>query len=146
MARRPPDTQTPDLFEVPQPAAPNPASMDYRTQVSALTSELLRLAGHDRYEISAQVSRLSGKEVSKFMLDAYCSEAREEFNLPFWMVPALESVASSHLLTNWLVGVRGGRLLVGRDALHAELGRLEKEIDDRTQIRSELLKRMGERS
>lgn len=89
-------------------------------------------------------SRLTGSEVSKYMLDAYASAARDTFNLPFWLVPVLETVCGTHDLTNWLVGVRGGKLLVGREALTADLGRLERARDEAGRLIKELKKRMGE--
>lgn len=138
------DDQTLDMFEVPQPQAPLPASMDYRATLSALISELLKAADGDRVEIAARMTRTAGTDVSKYMLDAYASEGRGAFNLPLWLVPALESACGSHDLTNWLVGVRGGRLLIGKDALTAELGRLERLRDQAGQRIRDLKKRMGE--
>lgn len=76
MARRSKDTQTLDLFEVPRPAAPLPASMDHRATVAHLTAQLLKEADGDRYAVAGVMSRLTGKEISKAMLDAYTSEAR----------------------------------------------------------------------
>ncbi len=140
------DPFTIDLFEVPQPAAPLPAGMDYRAQLAALVSQMLKDTDADRYEIAAQCSRLTGKEVTKYMLDAYTSEAREEFNLPFWLVPALETACSTHVLTNWLANVRGGRLLIGRETLTAELGRLEKQKLEVERLLKELRKRLGQTS
>jgi hypothetical protein len=143
MAKRDPFTR--DLFEVPQPAAPIPAGMDYRAQVAALVARVFKEAdAHDRYEIAARMSRLAGREVSKYMLDAYTSEAREEFNLPFWLVPALETACGTHDLTNWLVATRGGRLFVGREALAADLGRLEKQKIEIERLIKKLKKQMGE--
>jgi len=144
MARR--DHVTADLFEVPQPQAPLPASADYRAQVSHLVSEILKHADGDRIEIAARMSRLTGADISKYMLDAYASEARDTFNAPFWLIPALEVACGTHGLTNWLVGVRGGRLLIGREALTAELGRLERMRDEAGQRIRDLKRRMGEES
>lgn len=141
---RPRDPHTQDLFEVPAPAASLPGGMDYRTVVSGLVSQMLKGAEGDRFKIAAEASRLAGKEVSKYMLDAYSSEARDEFNLPLYLVPALESACESHTLTNWLADTRGGRLLIGRDALNAELGKLERAKEDATKKIRELKKLMGE--
>lgn len=138
------DARTLDLFEVPQPAAPLPGAMDYRAVVAGLVAEMLRNAGADRHEIAARCSRLSGKDVSKYMLDAYTSVEREEFNLPFWLLPALEEACGSHAITNWLVGIRGGRLLVGREVLTADLGRLEKQKTEVEQLIKKLKKQLGE--
>ena len=124
------DTSTGDLFAVPQPAAPVPGALDYRATVAHLLADMLRTSGQDRYGIAAAASRLAGKDVSKYMLDAYTSESREEFNLPAWLVPSLEAACESHAISAWLAGVRGGRLLIGREALNAELGRLERQRDE----------------
>lgn len=139
-----PDGQTLDLFEIPQAAAPIPASMDYRAELSHLVGEMLRAAEGDRFETSARASRLTGKEVSKYMLDAYSSESREEYNLPFYLVPSLETACSSYLLTNWLVGLRGGRVLMGREVLNAELGKFEQQRAQITEQIHKLKQLMGE--
>ncbi len=144
MTRRAHDTMTPDLFEVPQPAAPVPASMDYRREVAHLVGGLLKGADGDRYEVAARMSRLSGAEVSKYMLDAWSSEAREAFNLPLYQVPVIETACSTHLLSQWLVAKRGARMLIGREALNAELGKLERLRDEAARKIRELKRVMGE--
>lgn len=144
MSRRIQDTQTFDLFEVPQPAAQLPASMDYGSFVAHMTSSVLRDADCDRHEVAARMSRLTGKEVSKYMIDAWSSESRDTYNIPFYLVPVLETACSSHQFTNWLAGIRGGRLLIGREALNAELGRLEHAKAQATQKIRDLKKMMGE--
>lgn len=106
--------------------------MDYRRAVSGLMAEMLAGAaasGLDRYEVASRASRLTGKDVSKAMLDGYTAESREEFNVPLWLSPVLETVCSSTLLTSWAAGVRGGQLLVGADTIDAEIGRIERERD-----------------
>jgi len=139
------DRHTRDLFEVPQPAQAIPASMDYRAQVSLITAEMMKNADCDRHDLAARCSRLTGTDVSKHMLDAYASEARDTFNLPFWFAPVLETACVSHDLSNWLAGIRGGRLLVGRDALMAELGKLERARDEAGRMIRDLKKQMGGR-
>lgn len=138
------DTFTLDLFDVPEPAPELPGTMDYRPQVAHMVSEILRGAAIDRYEVAARVSRLTGKDLSKNMLDAYASDAREDHNLPFYLAPALEAVCESHVLTAWLADIRGGRLLIGREALTAELGRLERQRDEAARRIKQLKSLMGE--
>lgn len=128
MARR--DSSTLDLFEVPRPAAPLPGSMDYRAAVAHLLGEMLRESGKDRFTVAVEMSRLAGKDVSKYMLDGYTAESRDEFNIPAYLMPVAETVCQSHLYSNWLAVVRGGRMLIGRDALAAELGRIERQRDE----------------
>lgn len=127
MTRR--DATTRDLFAVPQPAAPAPASMDYRKTIAQLLAQMFVESGLDRYEIAARASRLAGKEISKYMLDAYTAESRDEYNAPAWVIPVLEAVCDSHQLSNWQAIVRGGRLFIGVDALAAEIGRIERQRD-----------------
>lgn len=117
------------MFPVPVPASEQPGHMDYRHAVASIVGDVLRGADGDRFDFAARMSRLTGKDVSKNMLDAYASDAREDHNLPFYLVPALEVACDSHALTAWLTDVRGGRLLIGREALTAELGRLERDRD-----------------
>lgn len=144
MSRRSHDTLTRDMFEVPRPAALLPASMDYGATVAHMVGQILKDSDGDRLDIASRMSRYSGKDVSKFMLDAWSSEARDTHNIPFYQVPVLEAACSTHLLTNWLADMRGGRLLIGRDALNAELGKLENIKDEAARKIRELKKLMGE--
>ena len=132
------DALTGDLFDhIPQPWPADAGTMDFRPRVATLLSQMLaeeqaKDDTHDRYWIAAQVSRLVGKEVSKSMLDGYTAESRETFNLPFWIVAAIEHVCSgSTLLTDWHAGVRGGRFLPGVEAIDAEIGRMQSELEQR---------------
>lgn len=126
MSRRAADDRTLDLFEVPVPEMA-PAGMDYRAVVSGLVGRVLGAADGDRHEVAARASSLTGISVSKYMLDAYASEARDTFNIPCHLVPALEVACESLEISNWLAHTRGGRLLVGRDALAGELAKLERQ-------------------
>lgn len=124
------DDRTLDIFEVPQPVLAVPGHGNYAVQVSELVGEILKGSELDRYEIAARMSRLSGDDVSKNMLDAWASPARADHNLPLYRAALLEEVCASHVLTNWQVNLRGGRVAYGREALDAELGRLERLRDD----------------
>lgn len=136
------DRFTGDLFAaIPRPMPEVEGGMDFRARLSHLVSEMLanaHRAGIDRWAVAANASRLAGKEVSKQMLDGYTSEAREAFNLPLWLVPALEVSCGSTELTSWLAEVRGGRLVLGAAALDAEIGRMEAELDDQKSRLNEL--------
>jgi hypothetical protein len=131
MTRR--DRVTVDLFEVPRPAAPIAASMDYRLVIAKMVHEMLdkaARAGKDRYAVAAEMSRLADKEISKYMLDAYSAPSRDEYNIPAWLMPLLEAACVSHLYSSWLAEIRGGCLMIGRDALAAELGRISSEKNE----------------
>ena len=152
MARRRNDAGTGDLFAaIPQPVQAAPGGLDFRPEISCLLSQMLAETQadnpeHDRYWVAANVSRLVGKEVSKQMLDGYTAESREAFNLPFWLVVAIEHVCRSTLLTDWHAAKRGGRFLMGPAALDAEIGRMQSEMEgmrDRLRAAQDLRRRMS---
>lgn len=145
------DSLTADLFHhIPRPAPEVPGSMDYRTQIAFMVGEMIAAAHArdplmDRYAIAAACSRLAGKEISKAMLDGYTSESRDAFNAPAWLIPIIETVCKSTLYTEWLASVRGGRLVLGPDALDAEIGRLEGEkeaVNDRIKELKDMRRRV----
>lgn len=121
---------TGDLFDIPKQPRLLPGSMDFRTTVCELLTDMLadaHKAGMDRHEVAAQASRLTGKDVTKNMIDGYTSPAREEFNCPLWLGPVLEVVCKGTPLATWHASVHGGRLMVGAETIDAEIGRLMSE-------------------
>lgn len=144
MPKRKRDDRTADLFEMPEQPDSYAASMDYRREVAHLVSQMLREADGDRYEIAARMSRMTGTEVSKYMLDAWSSESREAYNMPFWVAPVLEAACDCTLFTNWIATRRDGRVLFGREVLNAKRGKLER-MKDRLELRiNEIRRTMGE--
>ena len=117
------DSVIDDMFLIPQPERPEPGSSDYAFEVSIKVSKMLKSCTLDRYEIAAQMSRLTGKDISKNMIDAWASPARTDHNIPHYLVAVLEEVITCHELTDWLVHKRGGRVAYGRDTLTAKLGK-----------------------
>ena len=142
--RRVKDTQTLDIFEVPAPVVPLPGSGNYASQVSELVAIVLKDCPVDRYEVAAQMSRLSGDDVSKHMLDAWSSPARSDHNIPFYRIPLLEEVCKSHVFTDWIVHLRGGRVAYGREALAAEYGKRQQMLEKLKHDMKELKKLMGD--
>ncbi len=142
--RRVHDSATFDLFQVPVPIVPTPGTGNYAAQVSELVGAVLKDSPSDRYEIAAQMSRLSGDDVSKNMLDAWSSPARPDHNIPLYRVPLLEEVCHSHAFTDWLVHLRGGRVAYGREALDAQYGKLQRMRDKIQHDMRDLKRMMGE--
>mgnify|MGYP000359685037 CR=1 FL=1 len=97
--------------------------MNYRSEIAHLVSEALKQ--HDRYTVAAEMSRLTGFEVSKNMLDAWSAESREGHNLPLYLAPVLEVATTSTVFVEWCAGVRGGQVLFGQETRQTGLGRLE---------------------
>lgn len=135
------DMFTNDMFDVPQAAATVPASMHYGAEVAALVGQMFTESGLDRHQIAQKMSVLTGRDVSKNMLDAWTSVSRDAYNIPFYLVPVAEAACQSHTMSGWLADRRGARLAVGMDAVRAEYGKL-KAVSDDVQKRMRLLQRM----
>lgn len=139
------DTYTIDLFDIPEPAETTEGSLDHRISVCNLLSELLKECPLDRHQIACEMSRLEGRTVSKYMLDAWSSGSREDHNIPFYQVLVLEEVCSSHKLTDWHVSMRGGKVSYGKDVLEGELGKLEIMKEEVARQIKEIKKVLGEK-
>lgn len=100
---------------------------DLKATVAQLVAKSLAEFPGDRYAAAAEMSRLSGICVTKSMLDGYTAECRETFNLPAWMVIALELATGTRYLSAYLIDSVGGKAVYGREIQDAELGRLERQ-------------------
>ncbi|SOD42292.1 hypothetical protein SAMN06298226_2630 [Nitrosovibrio sp. Nv4] len=137
------DIITQDMFTVPQPAPRSAGSLACRVEIAHTMSEALD--GHDRYEVSATMSRLLGRDISKHMLDAYTAESREDHIPPLDTAIAFDMATSDISLLNLYASKLGARVSVGKDALNAELGKLENMRDEVVKQIKRLKKVMGER-
>ncbi len=138
------DSLTLDLFDIPAEPAPVEGSLDSRQTVCQLVAEVLKNSPMDRHAIACEMSRLEGRTVSKYMLDAWASESREDFNIPFYQVLVLETVCESRRLTDWHVGMRGGKVSYGKAVLEGELGKLELLKQDVAKQIREIKQVLGE--
>jgi hypothetical protein len=139
------DLQTLDLFEVPTPRKPLPGALEVGLPVRHLLSEMLKASPLSRFEVAARMSELLGHEVSKHQLDAWTAESREGWRFPLEYLPALEVALETHAMTGWLADLRGCTVLVGRDALDAKIGKLERMRDEAAKQIRQLKQAMGEK-
>lgn len=141
------DPLTGDLFSaIPKAVPAVPGAMDFRKSVAELVAGLLANAKRDRYDVAAKISRLCDHETSKALLDSYTAPSREECNLPLWKVPAVEIACNSRGITEWLVGVHGGRVLWGQQVLQADLGEIEsriQQLQEQRRLVKDVLRRHG---
>lgn len=136
------DDKTGDLFIIPQPVAPIAGALCCRVEVAHVMAEALR--EHDRYEVAAQMSKLLGTDITKNMLDAYCSESREEHHPSFERAIAFDMATGTHALANLMARKLGAKLAVGKDALNSELGKLERQRDEAANKIKALKRQLGE--
>lgn len=143
MANR--DQYTGDLFEVPVPREPVDGALDLSKQLRAMISLALKECAKDRHEVAAVMSRLTGQNISKHQLDSWTAESREGWRFPLEYLAALEVACETHAITAWIVSVRGGKLLIGKEALEAELGKLTRQQQEISNRAKALKKTLGGR-
>ena len=137
------DKLTLDLFTVPLAAAPLPGNLDIDMELRSALSDALKHADLDRYQTAAEMSRLTGRDISKYMLDAYTAESRSDHNFPFRYAAAFEVATGSFCLTNLLANARGCKVLVGKEALLAELGRIDQMEEELKQQKAAIKRHLG---
>lgn len=138
------DTLTMDLFEVPVPTAPLPGALNFSLQLRHLLSEALKACPLSRTDVAARMSELTGDTITKHQLDAWTAESREGWRFPLEYLAAFEVAVGTTALSAWIASVRGGKLLMGKEALDAEIGKLERMKEDAARKIKQLKLAMGE--
>ncbi len=136
------DTLSGDLFEVPQPVEPFAGVLACRAQIAHVMSDALK--GHDRHEIAMQMSKLLGREFSKHILDAYTAESREEHIPPIDTAIAFDMATGGMNLLNFYAHKLGARLVVGKENLNWQLGKLEHAREEIAKQIKQVKQALGE--
>jgi hypothetical protein len=115
-------------FDPPAPArrAAELAGLD--RVVAATVALVLKDDPRSREEIAGAMSALLDAPVTKLMLDAYASEAREQHSISAARLLALIAATDRHDLLDTLVRRIGAALLVGEEIATAEIGHIDSEI------------------
>ncbi len=130
--RRPsvPPGQFAFTFEVPKPAKTASALAGLDREVAATVAVMLKEDARSRFALAGAVSELLDDDVSKAMLDAYASEARENHAISFARLLALTAVTERHDLLDRLTRRIGAALLVGEEIMTAELGQIDRQMEE----------------
>lgn len=136
------DTLTGDLFMIPRLVAPHAGALACRVEIANAMSDALK--GHDRFEVCIQMSKLLGREISKHMLDAYTAESREDHSPALDIAIAFDMATGGHTLLDLAASKLGARVSIGKDALNAQLGKLERTRDEAAKQIKQLKNLMGE--
>lgn len=121
---------------IPRPAPITAGALDLRKRFASMIADgVSDYRGKDgdaskRYYIAMRMSELAEVETSKGLLDSYSAPSREECNLPAWKIPAFEVATNTKHFTNFLVAFHGGLALWGQDVMDAEIGRMQREMDE----------------
>lgn len=117
----------------------SPASLAaLERQISIAVSDILHAEERSRTVIAAEMSDLLDDEVSRAMLDAYASQAREGHKVPMSRFFALVAVTNRHDVLDRLVRHIGGAVLVGEQIKTARLGDIDRRIEALKKERREI--------
>lgn len=128
--RRPsiPPGQFAFTFDPPAPARAGASLAGLGREIAATVALILKEDGRSRFEIAGKVSELLNEDVSKSMLDAYASEAKESHAISAERLLALVAVTDRHDLLDRLTRQIGAALLVGEEIKTAQLGHIDRQI------------------
>lgn len=136
--KRPSADQFAFTFDAPRPATLPAALAGMDARIARTVSEILKHEDRDRIVIAAEMSVLLAEDVSKAMLDAYASPARDGHNISFARMLALIAVTNRFDLLDRELRAIGAAVLVGDEIYTAEIGHLESEIAKLQQRRKDL--------
>jgi hypothetical protein len=105
-----------------------PGDLDMALRLKSALTEAIKGCRHSRYEIAAKVSELTGKDLSKTMLDQYTAESKEAYHFPAEMLTAFCRVTGSTEPMAVLLGPLGCSILSGDEAQDIEILRMERKI------------------
>jgi len=114
------------LFDIPRPAPATPGSMDFSREIAHVMSRALKECPLERADVAARMTKLLGKEVSLSMLNAWTAESATAHNISLVKAIAFDAATDGYALLQFFAEKRGCKVLVGEDALKAELGEIEQ--------------------
>ena len=125
-------------FDAPQPATLPAALAGMDARIARTGAQALKDDGRDRGSIAIEMSQLLAEEVSKAMLDAYASPARDGHNISFSRMAALIAATNRFDLLDRELRASGAAVLVGDEIYTAEIGHIDSEISKLQQRKKDL--------
>lgn len=152
------DVRQLDLFSLlhPNPNPPQPGDLNIDIRLRAAISEAIRRSGKDRYDICAEMAKLTGVEVSKHGLDSWSAESRAKSSDLLdtngnkrWGIPAELLAAFCQAVDDWRpihIIVEACRLKAvrGKDIVRARLGEVQEEVNRLNKERKQLERALTE--
>lgn len=117
------------VFDPPPPATGDACLAGIEQRGCRMVGTMLNSDGRSREELAAKVSEFLGEDVSRQMLDAYASPAREGHKVPMSRFLAIVAVTGRHDLLDRLLREIGAALLVGEEVHTARLGHIDRQIE-----------------
>lgn len=128
-------------FASPRAASAPAALAGLEAQICRAAGTILNSDSRSREVLAAEISVLLDEEVSRAMLDAYSSPAREGHKVPMSRFFALVAVTGRHDVLDQLVRPIGAALLVGEEIQTARLGQIDRQMQALKEERARLATR-----
>lgn len=98
--------------------------------IAAGVARALREENRSRHEVAGAMSALLDEEVTKAMLDAYASEARDQHNISAGRFFAFVAVTRRYDILDHVMRRIGAAALVGEELVTARAGHVKARIDE----------------
>lgn len=102
------------------------ANYDISAQLRRWLSVAIKASPLSRYEISAKLSELIGREITKFQLDSWTAESKEGYHTPAAYMPALAFILNDIGGMRILAAPLGIKLLESKDLMWLEYGKVRQ--------------------
>lgn len=140
------------FYPPPPPVADAAGALDLGLRVRNTLKQLLKDAragqaggvGH-RDAIAEAISFLTGRPVSKNMLDRYAAPSASEWRFPLEILPALIKATGDFRLLHMIAEACGARVLIGEEVIDAEIGRVQRSIEQLKRREAELKRVRGDK-
>ena len=142
------DEQMAFTFAPPKPARVEGDLAGLTKQIASGCARALKEDHRSREEIAGRMSALLGETVSRWMLDAYASEARGEHNVSAARFLALIAATERFDILDAVITKIGARALVGEEVHAARLGHLlaaRGQLDEQIKALRPMVTTIGER-
>jgi len=122
-------------FDAPTAALGEAALAGLEQRICRLVGTILNGDSQPREVIAARMSVILGEDITRAMLDAYSSPARDQHKVPMSRFLALVAVTGRQDLLDPILREVGAALLVGEEVHTARIGQISQKLK---QLKAEL--------
>lgn len=122
------DGQLGFTFEPPLPARGDADLAGLDRVMAAAVARILKEDDRSRDEVAGKMTALLAESVTRWMLDAYASEARDTHNISAGRFFALIAATDRFDVLDAVLRRIGAAVIVGEEIITAELGHIDRQI------------------
>lgn len=118
---------------------PAPGSLDFDRELRLALNRALKETPKDRFDVAAEMSRLTGEEISKTTIDSWTGASRTSWNMPAKHLPAFIQATGAHWLLDQIATKVGCKVLAGDEIVAAKMAQIDIELARLKDLRSNLM-------